>query len=215
MIDRRAVESWKLHGMPLQIFRFAAAAFLAAGLLAAAIDLLVVDAWDAPTTQAWTLVPQVVATWGLLHLGRRCGGVSFFLLAGVVALVTVEEAFHVLNTVQSWLASVVKAGSEATGLSPGVVDAALIYGLVAMLGLSIIWVSHLRGSVAERPVVRNLALLLIVGGVFGGPGNAFSVYVEEFGEAAAFAIIAAYVMGLVYHSRLVCSSRNANTRGAL
>ncbi len=210
MIDRRVVDSWQLQGMPLQLFRFAAAAYLAVGLLAAAIDLAIVDAWDAPTTQAWTLIPQVVATWGLLHLGRRCGGVSFFLLAGVVALVTVEEAFHVLNTVQSWLAPAVEVGSEATGLSPGVVDAALIYGLVAMLGLSIIWVSHSRGSVAERPVVRNLALLLIVGGIFAGPGNAFSVYVEEFGEAAVFGIIAAYVMGLVFHSRLSCGSRSAD-----
>jgi len=205
------IESWRLHDESLRLALAATAAFLAGSALALGLDFVSAAGWDAPTLQAWTLVPQVLALAGLLFLGFRSASASFTVLAALLALVAIEEAFHVLNPIAAILSDGATAGSHWTGFWLSVLVFSLIYGLVALIGLAMIFLSHRRGSVAERPVVRNLALMLVVGGLFGGPIGALLSsgrigrwpYVEELGEAVVFAVIAGYVAGLVAQSRLL------------
>ncbi|MEA2000278.1 MAG: hypothetical protein U9N84_00095 [Actinomycetota bacterium] len=211
-------ELWRLRGASLRFGLITAVAFLAGSVLALMIDLVTAAGWDAPTLQAWTLVPQILAVSGLLFLGFRCASASFVVLAVLLALVVVEEAFHVLNPIAAKISDAATAGSNWTGFRLTVLIYALIYGLVALIGLVMIFISHQRGSVAERPVVRNLALMLAVGGLIGGPAGAVLSsgrvgrwpYVEELGEAVVFAAIAGYVAGLVVRSR---SPRDASQHG--
>jgi hypothetical protein len=53
--------------------------------------------------------------------------------------------------------------------------------------------------------VRNIAFLLLIGGFFGGPISMVAsmgyrprwIFIEEFGEAVVFAIMAGYIVGVV------------------
>jgi hypothetical protein len=179
-----------LHGLSKQVALFAGVAFLAGTLVAAAVDLRSGIGWSSPTLQAWTLVPQVACAAGMTYIGYRRNSRAFYILGALIVLIVIEEAFHVLNPVSEWL------GRNATW--------ALIYGLVAFIGLIGLALSHRFGSDVERPVVRNLAILLILGGFFGGPVSVVAartnqlrwLFVEEFGEALVFAIIGGYVAGL-------------------
>lgn len=169
---------------------FVGVVFLVGTLVAAAADIRFGIGSSSPRDQAWTLVPQVATAAGLLFIGYRRHSRAFYILAGLIALIAIEEAFHVLNPVSEWL------GRHATW--------ALIYGLVALVGLGGLGLSHRLGSEVERPVVRNLAILLILGGLFGGPVSVVAartnqlrwLFVEEFGEGLVFAIIGGYVAGL-------------------
>lgn len=180
----------RLYGLSKQVALFVGVVFLAGTLVAAAFDLRHGIGWSSPAVQAWTLVPQVATAAGLMFIGYRRNSRAFYILAGLMLLIVIEEAFHVLNPVSNWL------GRIATW--------ALIYGLVAFIGLTGLALSHRFGSEVERPVVRNLAILLVLGGFFGGPVSVVAsrtnslrwLFVEEFGEAVVFAIIGGYVAGL-------------------
>ncbi len=190
MREKQRDDLGRLHGPSKQVALFAGVAFLAGTLVAAAVDLRSGIGWSSPTLQAWTLVPQVACAAGLTYIGYRRNSRAFYILGALIVLIVIEEAFHVLNPVSEWL------GRNATW--------ALVYGLVAFIGLIGIALSHRFGSDVERPAVRNLAILLILGGLFGGPVSVVAartnqlrwLFVEEFGEALVFAIIGGYVAGL-------------------
>lgn len=196
---------WRLTGASLHVALFVAAAFGAGGVIAAAVDLYSDSGWDSPVLQAWTLVPQVLASGGLLFLGRNARSKSFAILGALVALIVVEEAFHVLNPVAARLAEVARWARQWSDIRLGVLNGALVYGFIAAVGLGMLAVSHWHGSVGERRVVRNLAVLLLMAGIFGGPISILSgmgnyrlwLFIEELGEATVFALIAGYVAGLV------------------
>lgn len=207
MLDRlkNGDNPWRLRGTALQVAWFVAAVFAAAAALMAAVDLYSNPGWGSPVLQAWTLVPQMLVVIGLFVLGRTRGSTAFMVLAGLVGLIVIEEAFHVLNPVAAWLARIARWANQWSDVRLSVLNGVLIYGLVALVGLTLLAVSHWRGSATERPVVRNIALLLLAGGFFGGPVSTLStmghrrrwIFIEEFGEAIVFALMAGYVAGLV------------------
>lgn len=196
---------WRLRGTSRQVAGFVAAVFATGAVLAVAVDLHSSPGWDSPVLQAWTLVPQTLAAVGLLVLARTRGSTAFMVLAGLISLVVIEEAFHVLNPVAAWLAEIARWANEWSEVRISVLNGVLIYGLVAMVGFALLAASHWSGSMTERPIVRNLAVLLLAGGFFGGPISTLStmgnrrrwIFVEEFGEALVFALIAGYVAGLL------------------
>ena len=180
----------RLQGLSIRVALFVALVFLAGTLVAAVLDLRAGIGWSSPILQTWALVPQVVSAAGLIYIGYRRNSGAFYILGALIVLIVIEEAFHVLNPVSEWL------GRNATW--------ALVYGLVGFIGLRGFALSHRLGSEVERPAVRNLALLLILGGLFGGPVSVIAsrtnqlrwLFVEEFGEALVFSIIGGYVAGL-------------------
>ena len=103
--------------------------------------------------------------------------------------------FHILNPLARWLADIAFQASRWTDIRSNLLSGTLIFGF-----------SHWRESAGERRVVRNLALLLVAGGFFGGPISTLAtveeprlwMFIEELGEANVSAIIAGYVSGLVY-----------------
>lgn len=195
--------------MPRQVAWFVAAFFLVGAVVAAGVDLVDAERWDAATLQSWTLVSQALAAIGMLELGRLHSSFSFAVLGILIGLIVIEEAFHVLNPISAWFAEVAQIENTWTTVRLGLLNGLLIYGFVAVLGITMLVVSHYHGSPAEQRVIRNLALLLFVGGVFGGPistaGNWGDIrmwmFVEECGEAIVFAAIAGYVGGLVALTR--------------
>ena len=156
------------------------------------------------------MLSQTLAAVGLFVLGRWRRSVSFAVLGVLISLVVIEEAFHVLNPVSEWLADVADIENRWNTVRLGVLNGALIYGFVAVVGVSLLLVSHWHGSPAERRVVRNIALLLLIGGIFGGPISTAAywtedvrrvVFVEEVGETLVFAAMVGYVAGLVVFTR--------------
>jgi hypothetical protein len=204
-----AADALRLRGVPRQVAYFVTAVFLIGGVLTAGLDLADAGRWDPATLQSWTLVPQTLAMFGLLLLGRWRRSKSFAVLGILIGLIVIEEAFHVLNPVSAWLARIAQIENTWTTVRLGLLNGVLIYGLVAVLGVTLLVVSHWHGSPAERKVVRNLAIMLFVAGFFGGPiatisnfGNTRSwLFVEECGEAVVFAVMVGYVAGLVAHAR--------------
>ena len=196
---------WRLRGTSLQVASFGAAAFTAAAVLVALVDRYSQGRWDSPLLQAWTLIPQALATAGLLHLAKVRNSKAFGILGGLIGLIVIEEAFHVLNPLAAWLARVARWANRWSDVRLSVLDGVLIYGFVALVGLGLLAFSHWHSSPDERPVIRNIALLLLAGGLFGGPISVLStmghrrrwVFVEEVGEAIVFALMAGYVAGLV------------------
>lgn len=222
-IDTRldfARDALKLRGEPRQVALFVAALFVLGGLLAAGLDLADPDRWDPATLQTWTLLPQTLAAAGLLLLGRWRSSLSFTVMGVLIVLIVIEEAFHVLNPVSAWLAELAQIENTWTTVRLGLLNGVLIYGFVALLGLALLVVSHYQGSPAERRVVRNLALLLVVGGIFGGPISTLSyfgdirvwMFVEECGETIVFAVMAGYVAGLVAVTRRAVTSSPSASR---
>ena len=178
--------------------------------MAAALDLANADRWDPANLQAWTLVSQTLSAAGLFVLGRVRNSRSFMVLGFLIALVVVEEAFHVLNPVSAWLADLFDIENRWTTVRLSVLNGVLIYGFVAIIGVTLLLVSHWHGTPAERRVVRNIAILLFVGGLFGGPISTASywtdetrrvLFVEEVGETLAFAVMVGYVAALVAQTR--------------
>jgi hypothetical protein len=189
---------------------FVTAVFVAGGILAAALDLADADRWDATTLQAWTLLAQALVAVGLFLLGRWRRSVSFALLGVLIALIVVEEAFHVLNPVSAWLSDVANIENRWNTFRLSVLNGALIYGFVAVIGVALLLFSHWHGSPAERRVVRNIAVLLFVGGLFGGPVSTASywtddprriIFIEEVGENMVFAVMVGYVSALLVFAR--------------
>jgi hypothetical protein len=141
----------------------------------------------------------------LILLGLKVRSRSFGILGLLILAIVIEESFHVLNPVAAHLAGIARWANGWTDLRLAVLNGALIYGGIAAVGLAIILASHRHGSVGERLVVRNLTGFLIAAGFFGGPISVLSelgnyrrwLFIEEFGEATVFAIIAGYVSGLV------------------
>jgi fluoride ion exporter CrcB/FEX len=130
-------------------------------------------------------------------------------LASFIGLIVIEEAFHVLNPVSAWLAELVGIENSWSTVRLSLLNGLLIYGVVAAVGVTLLVISHWRGSLAERRVVRNLAVLLFVAGFFGGPVSTIATFdydvrlafLEELGEALVFALVVGYVAGLVALSR--------------
>jgi hypothetical protein len=217
-----ARDALKLRGNARQVALFVTALFLVGGLLAAGLDLADADRWDPATLQTWTLLPQTLAAGGLFLLGRWRSSLSFTVMGVLIALIVIEEAFHVLNPVSAWLAEVAQIENSWTTVRLGLLNGVLIYGFVALLGVALLVVSHYQGSPAERRVVRHLALLLVVGGIFGGPISTISyfgdirvwMFVEECGEAIVFAVMVGYVAGLVALTRRVATASPSASRMA-
>jgi hypothetical protein len=195
-----------LRGTAQQIAGVVAGAFVLIALAVAVVDRLGEGGWDSPLLQAWTLVPQFLVAAALLYIGWIRRSKAFWFLGILFALVFIEEAFHVLNPVESSMRGLVGWISERLVVSRTVVNGVLVYGFVAVVGALLLVLSLWHGSRGERQVVRNLAVLLAVGGFFGGPVSLLSnlrnrrmwMFVEEVGEAIVFAGIAAYVAGLLY-----------------
>ena len=208
MLGRLAAinDTWQLRGTARQIAGVVAGAFVLIALAVAAVDRLSEGGWDSPLLQAWTLVPQLLVAAALLYIGRLRRSKAFWYLGILFALVFIEEAFHVLNPVEASMRGLVNSVSEGFGVSRTVVNGLFVYGLVAVIGVGLLALSLWHASHGERKVVRNLALLLAVGGFFGGPVSLLSnlrnrrmwMFVEEVGEAIVFAGIVAYVAGLLY-----------------
>lgn len=138
-------------------------------------------------------------------LGRAQRSRSYSILAALILLVVVEEAFHVLNPVAARLTTVADWANEWTGVSTGVLAEVLLYGLVAAIGFALLAISYWYGSWNERLAVRTIMMLLLIGGLFAGPVSMLSsadqggrwLYIEELGEGLAFSLIAGYVLGLI------------------
>lgn len=205
-----AADALRLRGTSRQVMTFVTALFLVGGILAAALDVVTGSEWDPAILQAWTLVSQILAAAGLFVLGRLRRSVSFTVLGVLIALVVIEEAFHVLNPVSEWLAAMADIENRWNSVRLSVLNGVLIYGFVAILGVALLLVSHWRGSPAERRVVRNIAIMLIVGGIFGGPISTSSywvedtrrvIFIEEIGESLVFAVMVGYVAALLFMTR--------------
>mgnify|MGYP001825301006 CR=1 FL=1 len=201
-----AGDALKLRGSSRHVMTYVAAIFVLGGVLAAALDLADSDRWDPANLQAWTLVSQTLSAAGLFMLGRLRKSRSFVVLSFLISLVVIEEAFHVLNPVSAWLADLFDIENKWNTVRLSVLNGALIYGFVALIGVTLLLVSHWHGTPAERRVVRNIAIMLFIGGIFGGPISTASywtdetrrvLFVEEVGETLAFAVMVAYVAALV------------------
>jgi hypothetical protein len=189
---------------------FVTALFVIGGILAAALDVATGSEWDPAILQAWTLVSQILAAAGLFVLARWRHSVSFVALGVLITLIVIEEAFHVLNPVSAWLADMADIENRWNTVRLSVLNGVLIYGFVAVLGVALLLVSHWRGSPAERRVVRNIAIMLLIGGIFGGPISTASywtdetrrvIFTEEIGETLVFAVMVGYVAALVFLTR--------------
>jgi hypothetical protein len=216
-----AADALKLRGPAKQVMTFVAAFFVVGGILAAGLDLADSDGWDPATLQSWTLVSQTLAAVGLLLLGRWRKSLSFTVLGVLITLIVIEEAFHVLNPVSAWLADVADIENRWNTVRLSVLNGVLIYGFVAILGVALLLVSHWRGTPAERRVVRNIAILLVIGGIFGGPISTASywvedtrrvIFIEEVGESLVFAAMVGYVAALVVETRRRSVAATASPR---
>ena len=202
-------ESWQLRGSARQVAVFATATFLVGAFLAVVIDIVAANNWDAGTVQGWTLVPQLATAAGFYYLGKNEQSRSFTVMAVLVVVIIIEETFHVMNPLAVWLVDRARELSDWSGIRFGFLAVGLIYGVIAAIGFAMILLAYRQGTASERIVVRNMTLLLIVGGLFGGPIGAAGalgnqrrwLFIEEFGEAVVFALIAGYTAGLVRLSR--------------
>ena len=140
-----AADALKLRGSSRQVMTFVAALFVVGGVLAAGLDLADSDGWDPATLQSWTLVAQMLAAIGLFVLGRWRHSLSFTVLGVLIALIVVEEAFHVLNPVSEWLADVADIENRWNTVRLSVLNGVLIYSFVALIGVALLLVSHWRG----------------------------------------------------------------------
>jgi hypothetical protein len=201
-----ARDALKLDESSRQVLTFVAAVFVGGGILTAGLDFTEANRQDPTTLQGWTLLSQTLAAVGLFVLARWRRSVSFAVLGLLITLIVIEEAFHVLNPVEEWLAAVAGIENRWNTVRLGVLNGALIYGFVALIGVSLLLVSHWHGSPAERRVVRNIAILLLIGGIFGGPISTSAywtedirrvVFVEEVGETLVFAVMVGYIAGLL------------------
>jgi hypothetical protein len=201
-----ARRSWQLQGTARQVATVVAVVLVGVAVLLAIIDRLSAASWDSPLLQAWTLVPQLISFLGLLFIGRIRRSVAFGVLGVLVGLIFIEEAFHILNPLATWLGEIAFQASRWTDIRSDVLSGTLTYGFVALVGVAFLGLSHWQGSAGERRVVRNFALLLVAGGFFGGPISTLAtmeeprlwMFVEELGEAIVYAVIAGYVGGLVH-----------------
>jgi hypothetical protein len=199
-------DSWRLRGTERHVASVVAGAFVVAALVFILVDRMSAGGWDSPLLQAWTLVPQALAAAALLYIGKVRRSTAFWIMGILVGLIFIEEAFRVMNPVESSMRGLVSWVSERLGASRALVSGLFVYGFVAVVGLGLLALSLWHGSHGERKVVRNLALMLAIGGFFGGPVAVLStlgdqrmwMFVEEVGEAIVFAVIAAYVAGLLY-----------------
>lgn len=216
-----AADALKLRGTSRQVMTFVTALFVIGGILAAVLDVATESEWDPAILQAWTLVAQTLTAVGLFVLGRWRHSMSFTVLGVLISLIVIEEAFHVLNPVSDWLAAMANIESRWTTVRLSVLNGVLIYGFVAILGVALLLVSHWRGSPAERRVVRNIAILLLIGGIFGGPISTSSywvedtrrvIFIEEIGETLVFAVMVGYVAALVFLTRRRMETATASPR---
>lgn len=196
---------WQLRGTARQVATFVAAVFAAAAVVVAAIDRSVESSWDSVLLQNWSLLPHALATAGLFYIVGAHKSRTFWSLGTLFGLIFIEEAFHVLNSLAGEQSRVARWVSRGTGLSWNVAGWVVLYGAVAIVGFAFLAFAYWQASTAERKVVRNLAVLLAIGGLFGGPISSLAAledprrltFVEEFGEAIAYAVMAGYVAGLV------------------
>jgi hypothetical protein len=199
-------DSWRLRGTARQIANFVAVAFVASAVLVAVIDHSTHAGWDAPLLQDWSLIPHGFTVLGLFYIARSRRSAAFGILGTLYGLIFVEEAFHVLNSLARWQFGAARWVSRRTPLSYDVANWTVLYASVAILGVALLLFAYFHAANGERRVVRNLALFLAVGGFFGGPISSFAAledpatwtFIEELGEAMAYAITAGYVAGLVY-----------------
>jgi hypothetical protein len=207
MVDgpRNGEDSWRLRGTSRQAAVLVAVTLCGVTIVVACLDRYARTSWDSPLLQDWTLLPQGLSAIGLLYLAKARHSTAFAILGVLIGLVIIEDAFHILNPLADRLARVALWARRWTEIRLGVLNGALIYGFVAIVGLSLLAVSHWHGSPDERPVIRSFTALLLVGGFFGGPVSIVAAlespgrltFVEELGEAMVFAVMAGYVAGLV------------------
>lgn len=199
-------DAFKLRGVSRQVALFVSVVSLIGAGVAVGADLADPYRWDPLTLQAWTLVLQTLAVVGLIALAGLWRSMSFFVLAVIVALVVLEEALHVLNPVSEWLARLVEIENSWSTVRLRVLNGVLIYGFVAVLGVSLLVVSHKFGSAGERHVIRNMAVMLFIAGAFAGPVSIVTywlpevrdwILVEESGETLVFAVMLGYIAGLL------------------
>lgn len=216
-----AGDALKIRGSSRHVMMYVAAVFVLGGVVAAMLDLAEPDRWDPAKLQAWTLVSQTLSAAGLFVLGKLLKSRSFIVLGFLISLVVIEEAFHVLNPVSAWLADLFDIENKWNTVRLSVINGALIYGFVAIIGVTFLLVSHWHGTPAERRVVRNIAILLFIGGIFGGPISTASywtdetrrvLFVEEVGETLAFAVMVAYVAALVVQTWRRAGAARAEVR---
>lgn len=199
-------DGFKLRGVSRQVALFVSVLSLIGAGLAAGIDLADPYRWDPLTLQTWTLGLQALVVLGLIVLARLWRSTSFLVLAVIIALVVLEEAFHVLNPVSEWLAKFVEIENSWSTVRLRVLNGVLIYGFVAVLGVSLLVVSLTLGSPGERHVVRNVAIMLFIAGAFAGPVSIVTywlpqvrdwILVEESGETLVFVVMIGYIAGLL------------------
>jgi len=207
----------RLQGSSLRIAVLLSVWLIAGAGVAGVADRLSGADSSMPLLQDWTLIPQALAASGLGWLAYKRGCRAFWILGGLIGLIAVEEQFHILNPVAAWLDAAAQWTRQRIAIPHTGLSALRIYMAVAMTGFLLLALSYLAGSASERLVVRNVSLLLVLGGIFGGPVSVLSAALgsrnwqtaEESGEAVVFAIIAGYVGGLI----ALVAARSLHDRG--
>jgi hypothetical protein len=195
-----------LRGTAKQLASFVAVSLVVVATVVGVIDRVTRAGWDSPLLQNWSLVTQAAATAGLLFVGLARRSRSLLVVTFLMGLIFVEEAFHVLTWFNGIERRVGRRIATVTPLSADVAGWVVLYAGIAAVGLAFLAYAYWSAVVVERRVVRNFALLLAVGGLFGGVVSATAAlvdparltFVEELGESFAYAVIAGYVAGLVY-----------------
>jgi len=204
MLGQNDADGWRLRGTARQVALFVAASFVIFALVVAVIEHVRGPGWGWPLLQQWSLVPHSLAVGGLLYIGIVHRSRAFLTLGALLGLALVEEAFHPLNSAARVQVRAAVKLSRWTGIEWDAMSRIVLYGFVGVVTVAFLVLAYWQASRAARRVVRNVALLLVVAGLFGGPiyvlagtGDSLQwMFVEELGEAVAYALIAGYVAGL-------------------
>lgn len=171
---------------------------------AAGVDWASQHERSAAALDSLSIIYKLVAVGSLTWLGRRLRSRSLWLLALLLALLTVGSLLVNADWFASWehrladsVERVVPAASRFLGLGG-------LFAVLAVIAGVLVWAAYRNAASDERPAVVRIILILFVVGIFLGPVNAISslginrewLFAEDFGQVMSLAVLAGYSVGL-------------------
>jgi hypothetical protein len=195
----------RLQGRSLQAALAAGLVLAAATSWAAAVDLGPDMGLNSGPLSVLSILYKLIGIAALIYVGRQMRSRSMWILALLLSLLTLGHFVIDAGWWDDVAHPITQRLEPILHVSSGFINLASMFLALAVIAGGLVWNAYRSASLEERPVVVRLITILFVVGVFVGPVNAISVFginrlwlfAEDFGQAAALAVLAAYVMGLV------------------